>query len=455
VFALFLREKGVEKGASATALLPLAFPPVLVAIAAVAGANFLSGEPKGALYFLAAGAAWSTIVTLVSGWRSTSMFGDLVYGLGLASFVVGASLGAATVDSAVKLGGLVVGLAVGALPALGVTRSRAGLVGVAVVFAAGIATMIARIGYSPPMDQIGVLVCWTALLALAGRWGAEQAFGKKNVWPTFGIAVVLFSALVWVLVSVYFGQGDVALVAVVSVAAVLLTAWAVPTKSPAFVSWGTAAVIWLGLATFAFSQSFGMGMAVGGLCGVVCALLIGRADLLPAVGVLTGLSYYRLFREQNAEVVQAFDIGQHYAMIGFVLGIVVLVGLSDGLMRRRASWSGRGHVSAAIVGLIAAILVVGASAFFGPKGAIGLSIGLALAPLVARLTSAGSPWTLVGSMSLQAAVIVAYQPLAWDLSLDRDGKIRLLIWLGCAIVVLLGALWFVDRTKKEVQVEPA
>ena len=65
VFALFLREKGVEKGASATALLPLAFPPVLVAIAAVAAANFLSGEPKGALYFLAAGAAWSTIVTLV------------------------------------------------------------------------------------------------------------------------------------------------------------------------------------------------------------------------------------------------------------------------------------------------------------------------------------------------------------------------------------------------------
>ena len=267
--------------------------------------------------------------------------------------------------------------------------------------------------------------------------------------------MVLFSALVWVLVSVYFGQGEVALVAVVSVAAVLLTAWAVPTKSPAFVSWGTAAVIWLGLATFAFSQSFGMGMAVGGLCGVVCALLIGRADLVPAVGVLTGLSYYRLFREQNSEVVQAFDIGQHYAMIGFVLGIVVLVGLSDGLLRRRASWSGRGHISAALVGIIAAILVVGASAFFGPKGAIGLSIGLALAPLVARLTTAGSPWTLVGSMALQSAVIVAYQPLAWDLSLDRDGKIRLLLWLGGAIVVLLGALWFVDRAKKEVQVESA
>lgn len=449
VIALFLREKGVEKGLPATSLLPLAFPPVVVAVLGVLGANFATGETRVALYFFAAGCFWSALVSMFSGWRGTSMLGDLVYGFGLGSFLFGASLGEASVDTAVKLGGLVAGLAVGALPSLGSLKSRAGLVAVIVAFAAGIATMIARIGYSAPANQIGVLTCWIALVALAGRWGAEQALAKKSVWPTFGVAVLIFGALGWVVVSVYFGQSDVANVVIASVVAVLVSAWAVPVGRSGVVSWGIASVIWLGLATFAFSQSFGFGMAVGGLFGVGCALLIGRADLLPAIGVMVGLSYYRLFREHNSEVVQAFDIGQHYALIGFILGVVVLVAFADGLLRRRGSWSGRGHIGAAIVGLIAAIIVVGASSFFGPKGAIGLIVGLSVAPMVARLTTAGSSWTVAGSMGLQAAVIVAYRPLTWDIELDREGKLRLLIWLGASVIVLVAALWALERRKSE------
>jgi hypothetical protein len=51
---------------------------------------------------------------------------------------------------------------------------------------------------------------------------------------------------------------------------------------------------------------------------------------------------------------------------------------------------------------------------------------------------------------LQSAALVAYRPLAFDASLDREGKIKLLVWLAAGIVVLCGALWLLGRTKKEV-----
>ena len=261
------------------------------------------------------------------------------------------------------------------------------------------------------------------------------------------LALVAIAGLTWLVLARYLGENGAALVGVVSVAAVAVTAWAVPVGGGTVAAWGVSAVVWLGMATFAFSESQGYGMAVAGLVGVGAALAIGRRDVLPPIGVVVGLATYRLFRENNADIVQAFDIGQHYALIGFLLGIVVLVAVADAMARRKEGWGSGLH--GALIGLIAAAIVVGASAFFGPKGSIGLMVGLAVAPVVSQLTSARPPWTFAAAAVLQCAVLVAYRPLAFDLTLDRDGKGRLVLWFTVGIVVLYAVLMLLSRKEKE------
>ncbi len=449
VFALFLRggEKEKVQWVKAVAV------PVALAILAFAGSFMTDGDVRTALTFLAAGAVAGCVVTALSSWAGTSEQGALLSTLGLVAFLVGTSLETVELSSIARLGGLVCGLAAGALPSLGSRGNRIGVMLVSVLFVAGALALISRIGYRQEIRQSAPLLVWAALLSIGVLWGASKAFGERARLFGQAIAVVVMAGLSWLIFSNYLGEKDVALVCPIAVAATLLTAWAVPLDRQSVATWGIAAVIWLGMATLAFSEAYGLGMAAAGFVGVATALVLGRRDLLPAIGIVVGLAVYRLFRENNAEVVQAFDIGQHYAMIGFLLGIVVLVAVADALVRRRESW--RSGIDGAIVGLIAATIVVGASAFFGPKGAIGLVVGLAIAPMVAQLTSARPSWTFAAAAVLQSAALVAYRPLAWDMSLDRDGKLKLLLWLTAAVVVLYGALWFLGRTKKEVVHESA
>jgi hypothetical protein len=75
--------------------------------------------------------------------------------------------------------------------------------------------------------------------------------------------------------------------------------------------------------------------------------------------------------------------------------------------------------------------------------------------MVAQLASSRPSWTFAAAAVLQSAALVAYRPLAFDTSLDRDGKLKLLLWLATGVVVLYGALWCLGRTKREVALENA
>lgn len=444
---LWMREEGAEKGIAATSTLPLAFPPSLLAVASCVYANYQTGDVKAALFLFAGAAAAGVVVTLLGMWRPTSALGGSLVGLGLAAFVAGFD----SLDNATKLGGLVAGLAVGTLPSVGAGMFRGGPLAVVLAFSAGVTYMIARVGYGQKVQGVGVLLIGASLVAIAALWATDRATKGKPEWLSRAIGLVVLAGLAWLVAAQYLAQPDIAIVAVVSVAACALCAVTISPEGKSIPAWGIVAVVWLGVATFAFSNAFGLGMAVAGLCGLLATALLARHDLMPAIGVVVGLSFYRLFRENNPEVVQAFDIGQHYALIGFLLGVFAVVGLADALMRRKSAWLQKGHVSATVCGLIAGVIVVGASAFFGTKGAIGICVGLAVAPLVSRITAAHSAWTVAASAGLQAAVIVAYRPAAWDTELDRDAKLRLLWILGAIVVVLAAALLVLERNKKVKQ----
>ncbi len=448
-FALFLGggEKRSVEWVKGVAL------PLLLAVLALVGSYLTTGDVREALVFLAAGAAIGSLLSALASQIGTSEQGMVLSVFGMVAFIVGTSLDSVAIQTVSRFGGLVCGLAVGSLPSVGSRGNRIGVTLVSVLFVAGALALMSRIGYRQEIRQAAPLLVWAALLSIGVLWGASRAFGDKSKLVGQVVAIAVLAGLSWLVLSKYLGENDVALVSVVAIAATLVTAWAVPVERQSVATWGMAAVIWLGMATFAFSTALGLGMAAAGFLGVACAFVLGRRDLLPPIGILVGLAVYRLFRENNAEVVQAFDIGQHYAMIGFLLGIVVLVATADALVRRRES--GRFAYEGALVGLIAAAIVVGSSAFFGPKGAIGLVVGLAVAPMVAQLTPARPPWTFAAAAVLQCAALVAYRPLAFDTTLDREGKLKLLLWLTAGVIVLYGTLWYLGRTKKEVAREIA
>jgi hypothetical protein len=54
------------------------------------------------------------------------------------------------------------------------------------------------------------------------------------------------------------------------------------------------------------------------------------------------------------------------------------------------------------------------------------------------------------SAALQCAVLVTYRQLSWDLELDRSGKLRLLVWLAVAVLVLYAAIRWMERPQREV-----
>jgi hypothetical protein len=438
---LLIRDKGDEKGVGALGVL---FAPAVGVAAAIIGAQFLSGDLRIALTFLAAGVVVSSLIGIAAARFGQSATGALVTGLGVASFALGNDIEAIAVSSHVRLGGLVIGLGVGCLPFVAAKRGRAVVLTTLFVFVAGVAAMISRIGYRAEIADAPVLALWCALLAVAVFWAGGRALGEKVSWAVPALSVVALAGLGWLALSTYLGEGDLGVCAVSAVVAALVTAWAVKPDMHSVLSWGVAALIWLGLATFAFSNGFGLGMGVAAMFGVAALLVTKRADLLPAAWIVVGLSLYRLFREHNGELVQAFDIGQHYAMIGFLVGVVVLVAAVDALMRHR----GPGP-RAYVVALMATVVVLGATAFFGTKGAIGIMVGLAIAPMVVRLVPNATHWSVIGSAVLQCAVMVAYRPIAWEMELDQPQKVKLLVWLGAGLAVLWLAVWLLDRKREE------
>ena len=420
-------------------------PSLCISIAALVGAYFVLGDTKTALYCVAAGAAAGAVLAFLASCLRQSDLGALVTALGLAAFAVGTDKIFVRFEGAVPFAGLVVGLAAGSLPSL-VLKRRAPQMTAIAVLVAGVLALMSLHHFRQSMHQVAELAVWSALLAVGLQWGLKRALGAKAPWIGPAVGLVALAGLGWLSFAVYFGEKPLAIVSLVAVAAALVTAWSVKEQNSSIVSWGASALIWLGLATFAFSQAQGLGMGAASFFGVAALLVLGRRDLLPSVGIVAGLSFYRLFREGNDEVIEAFDIGQHYAMVGFLVGVVVAVATVDALSRRTKS----GVAGGAVVAVIAMLVVVGATAFFGNKGAIGLLVGLGIAPMVVRLTPDCPGWSVLVAGALQCVTMVAFGPLAQQASFEHDQKVKLLVILTVVGLALAGLVWLLERERKAV-----
>lgn len=198
-------------------------------------------------------------------------------------------------------------------------------------------------------------------------------------------------------------------------------------------------ILWVAAATIAFGMLKGYGMAVGVVVGAAALAMLGSTRGLLAMGPVFGLTAYRLFREQHTDSSRAFDIGQHYAMVGILIGSMLVLLLLDW---GREHTRGRGGATA-VAGLLLGVAGLGgllaSVVLLGPKGTVGLLVGIGLAPALAGWRGSKDSGALACSVGLLAATAFAYGPLDPYLNLEREAKTKLLLWT-VAIVLGLAAI---------------
>ena len=444
VLALLMRERGERAPASYVGLLV----PLVCALAAWIGARFVPSGLHTAMNFVVFGALAGAVVQFASMTLRTSAKGALLSAFGLAAFAVGMRFFGGVPDSSARFAGLLVGVASACVPLGAGRRSHPGLESLVALFSLGIVAQMTQFGYRDLVQRSQVWLGLVGIVVFGLFLAVQWATKEKRAWIAPTAAIIGIAALSWGLFSMYLGERRLAIISLVGVAAVIVTAWLVPRGKASAGIWGVAALLWLGLTTYAFSTAYGLGMAAAGFTAVCTVFLLDRRDLLPAVSLLLGLAFYRLFRENNPTVVQAFDIGQHYAMIGFVIGVVTLVGLTDALMVRRNSSETSSGVARALAVLMSLVVIVIASVFFGSKGAIGVIVGLGIAPFLTRLTAKATAWSVVGAIALQGAALAVYGPISDNVTLDRSGKTLILVWSAAVVLALLAGVWLVERRAK-------
>lgn len=259
-------------------------------------------------------------------------------------------------------------------------------------------------------EQTVVAPALLALVAAAGMAFGSESLKRMTPWAVGAVsAAVVFMAGGLTLST---GWG---LVLGLLAAAVMLLTWPEGDKLDA----GRAALyalLWLGVASVAFSEGRGLGLGLATFGGAALLIGAGRLDALAAASPLLAVFTWRAVRAIYPEVNRAFDIGQHYALIGLLVGIAAMVGLS--LADRSEAGTTR-RFSAALLGLAAAI---GFSVVLGAKGAVGLLIGLIVGAWMAVFSGEPGRTPVAAGLGLAAGLAAMLPTLAPLMDADRLTK---------------------------------
>jgi len=430
--------------------------PILLALLAVAGGYYWRTNYENLLpaaLAFAVGVVGAMVASYAEGIRSAN-------GAAAAGFAACLSGFALWVDKSymgeVQMG-VVGGLALGAW---GSARSKAFSLPLATalfgaVFAAGDFMGAKALSTEPSSHwgtMAGLAVGIAGLVALLPARAEKRTDGSLPFLPGW-LAVVLLLAFGYVVGARYLESTAVWMIFDGSVIAAAVLHWVIrPDGKDDTLAFLVATVIWIGIATLAFSYEKGFGMTVAAIGAVATLLLLGNSRALLSVGPLLGLVFYRVLRETFPDATRALDIGQHYAVIGLAFGIVLALLPVDWLAKRRgtgfASTMGR-LVWALILSVAPAALAV----VLGAKGMVGLVAGLGFAALVDGLRNGSSLVTLVLATALAAMTTISYGWLDNLLDMTRESKQVAFYWIGGVGVVLAVVLSLFSKTDPTPEIE--
>ena len=209
-----------------------------------------------------------------------------------------------------------------------------------------------------------------------------------------------------------------------------------------------ASLIWLGMATFAYSEDKSFGMTLAATTAVIASLVMGGSNRLASVAPLMALAVYRVFRDVHTSATRSLDIGQHYALVGILVGIFIVILLSEWGSQKRDS-----HIrsqSAIVIGtILSAALTLFAIMFLGSKGGVGLLVGLLVGPALVALIGTGKSIAVASGIGLAGLVGLSYGSLADLFSTERSTKqMAFYIAAGVCVVMFLLLKWL-EQPQKE------
>lgn len=435
----------------------LAVALVSVVLAVVLGKPKIAWKPEGLAGWLplagvlalgVAGAAapgasvpcWAGALGLLAGWKLGQLEFPkpawmLAYGVG-GYAVLALALGL-FLPGTVGLPAMAGGIALSAL--VGLWRGRdwsVGAVGVLALALSGAGVLSTSISTAP----LGVAGWYGAALALAALV-AGLIGGSVGT----GVALVVAAGGVWAGVARGLPAPESSWAFAVGALVACIAAWATPGEGRKPFHTVLAAGLGLTAATLVFGFGQGLGIALAGVGAVFAGAVLGRRDLIGAFSPVLALGAYRALRFMAPDASRAFDIGQHYALIGLLVGLLAVLAWTE--------WAAQAdrtnHLTAgALAGLGTLVGVAAALALLGPKGAVGVLLGLGIAPMVASFSrTAIGPSTAFAALS--GLAMASYVGLVALAELDRTPKMLAMGGALLAVVLLWVAAWAVARPKPQ------
>lgn len=273
---------------------------------------------------------------------------------------------------------------------------------------------------------------------------------QKFAWPRWATAL-LFGVMAFFVVVKTMEFPDLP-VAVGGSALVAVALYAVHRGKPTSTAMAlVGGLVWLGVATASFSFARGYGIALTGLVGLCATWISGERRVAVWISPLIALTIYRLARQLFPDASRAFDIGQHYALVGLFIGVFLPLLLAEWgreLGNRKPVVALTAAVCAGLSTLIGLASAVG---FLGAKGASGLLIGCLASPLVSTLKGEPNKTALSTGVGLACWVTVCIGTFSTEEDLARPDKVKLLLTVGLIVMVLAVAASLLARQKKENQ----
>ncbi len=302
---------------------------------------------------------------------------------------------------------------------------------VAVFMAAVVAANLigAKAGLTPEAAHAGSI-----LGVLASLVGVIIAVAPQQL-RGIGICALLAGAS-WLIGDRLFALPQTLLVVTGSGICALIVSWLIDDDTePNTLRMSLATVIWIAAGTASFSNGSGFSMAVLFVTAVAVLLLLGNRRALLTLGPLGAIVFYRLFRLEHVDATRALDIGQHYAMIGMVIGAVLPVMAQEWLR----TVSKRGGFLSLVAGMAWIITLFGvpicAAIMFGSKGVVGYLFGLGLASVIEGIRGERSAHALSLGLGLSGVMTLVFEALQPHLEMTRDEKSKALLWIGGGIAV--------------------
>lgn len=285
--------------------------------------------------------------------------------------------------------GLVIGFALTALM-VGIGKDAAFqalcLLSASAMGALALANRIGRDTEVHAAAMTGLLLGMAAALGLFAstclftRDGNEEPSFQRFAKAAFTAVVIVFGG--YLAARKLIGYSNVTLIALCAVVLALLTHWLVEADKKDALRFGVAAVIWVAAATLAFAERKSYGMAVMATAAILMLVSLDSQRAILSMGPAVGLVFYRMFRNEYPEASRALDLGQHYAIIGLLLGMMLALIVAQWFAAASPRMVGKGVWGGLVWIVIMVMVPLASSVLLGPKGVAGYVVGLGVAAFI-------------------------------------------------------------------------